>query len=125
LDFIVVRLADCDGWDTLEWLLELVCHFSHLLEVFAAFGGVGASHDRLDVLHLNGGGATLGERCIRLVWEDSSHQAVDELESEGLASVFILERVDLNVVDGTGLDLVAVALHRRERNKRLLRHRSA
>jgi hypothetical protein len=108
-----------------------VCHLAHDFQVLAALGGVGTADDRLDVLDLDLGGAVAGELLVGLSWEDSSHQAVDVLDSQSLASVVLLERVNLDVVDGTGLDLVAVALLRgrkmmrkisRENSCRLLPH---
>lgn len=110
LDLVVIGLADGDGWDGFQWLLELVCHLAHLFQVLAALGGVGAADDRFDVFDLDAGSAVAGELLVGLAGEDSHHQAVDVFDGQGLASVFLLEGVDLDVVDGTSLDLVAVAL---------------
>jgi hypothetical protein len=46
-----------------------------------------------------------------------SHQAVDVLDNQSFTGVFLLERVDLNVIDGASLDFVSVALIENELDK--------
>lgn len=113
LDVSIERFANGDGWDVLQRIHQLEGDFSHLFQVLAAFCRVGASFNRVEGLDHDVLGASSGKLGVGLVWEDAGHQAVDVLDNQWFASVFLLEGVDLDVVDGAGMDFVSVALDER------------
>lgn len=110
LDVGIKRFSNGDGWDVLQRVHQLEGHLSHLFQVLAAFSRVGAGFNRVEGLDHDVLGASSGELGVGLVWEDAGHQAVDILDNQRLASVFLLEGVDLDVVDGAGMDFISVAL---------------
>lgn len=93
-----------------QWLLEALCGFAGLAKQNAAIGRVGTVLDILPVVDVVLSGATLsridiiGEVFARL------HQAVDKVQCQRLAGIFNLVRVGLNVLNGAGMHLVAIAL---------------
>lgn len=107
----IVRLADGDGGDVLQRIHQLEGDLSHLFQVFAAFCRVGAGFNGVEGLDHDVLGASSGELAVRLVWEDAGHQAVDVFNNQSLASVFLLEGVHLDMVNGASMDFVSVALN--------------
>lgn len=116
LDVCIERFANGDGWDVLQRVHQLEGDLPHLFQILAAFGRVGACLNRVEGLDHDVLGASPGELGVGLVWEDAGHQAVDVLDNQRLASVLLLEGVDLDVVDGAGMDFVSVALDEGQRD---------
>lgn len=88
----------------------MLCGFASLAEQHAAICGIGTGLDVLPVIDVVLGGTTLAG--IHVIGEILAclHQAIDEVQRKRLAGEFNLIRVGLNVLNGAGMHLVAIAL---------------
>lgn len=106
----IAYLIEENRGNTGQWLLETLCGFAGFAEQHAAICAVGTGLDVLPVVDVVLGGATLaGIHVIREVLA-CLHQAIDEVQRKRLAGVFNLIRVGLDVLNGAGMHLVAIAL---------------
>lgn len=91
-----------------ERRVQSLGQLSVLLQQGASLGGVGALVNQLPVLNLVLGATTF--RLEGLVRESTGHDAVDEVDRLRLLRLSRLEGIRLDILDGAGVDLVAIAL---------------
>lgn len=106
------HLIEQNGGHAGQWLLQPLGGLARLAQQKTALGGVGTGLDVFPAVNVVLLSTPLaGIDIVREVLT-GLHQAVDEVDRQSLARVLHLVGVGLDVLDGTGVHLVAIALIR-------------